>query len=139
MCVGHSLGGALASLAAAWAAEQYPLTPVTLYTFGQPRPGDKAFAKHLESVGGYIVRVAHSNDLIPMAPLARLGFSHFYPAVYLAMELMSAARFHFTHSPLWRPMYSRGVADHFLGRCGCLQGQGWGREWGQGGDKGRAG
>ena len=37
MCCGHSLGGALAMLCAAWAAETYPLAQVSLITFGQVR------------------------------------------------------------------------------------------------------
>ena len=50
MCVGHSLGGALATVCAVWAPEQYPLAPVSLYTFGQPRVGNDEFVSHLNSV-----------------------------------------------------------------------------------------
>ena len=47
---GHSLGGALATVCAVWAPEQYPLAPVSLYTFGQPRVGNDEFVSHLNSV-----------------------------------------------------------------------------------------
>ena len=35
MCCGHSLGGALATLCAAWAAGQFPMAQVSMLTFGQ--------------------------------------------------------------------------------------------------------
>ncbi len=45
--VGHSLGGAMASLGAALAAHEKLFAPhrIKLVTLGQPRTGDLAFAK----------------------------------------------------------------------------------------------
>ena len=47
-CIGHSLGGAVATLAADWIKSQTGLT-VKLYTFGQPRIGMAAFCWRLTS------------------------------------------------------------------------------------------
>ncbi len=79
----RSAGGALATLGAVWAAGQYPLAPVSLFTFGQPRVGDKDFVQHLSMVTGYTARVIHRLDVVPLLPLNRQGFEHYYPAGYL--------------------------------------------------------
>ncbi|KAH8996499.1 alpha/beta-hydrolase [Lactarius hatsudake] len=49
---GHSLGGALASLAALSVKSNFPWVAVRLFTFGQPRTGDAAFADLLEAIVG---------------------------------------------------------------------------------------
>lgn len=56
ICCGHSLGGALASLGALWAAEVWPLTPVSVFTFGQPRVGNDKFVEVLQGVTSTGVR-----------------------------------------------------------------------------------
>jgi triacylglycerol lipase len=69
-CVGHSLGGALATLAAAHCAQRGYGKP-ELYTFGSPRVGFSHFASDLTSkLGGQnIHRVSHAADPVPMVPL----------------------------------------------------------------------
>ncbi|KAL9115863.1 MAG: hypothetical protein Q9227_000231 [Pyrenula ochraceoflavens] len=81
---GHSLGGSLASLAAA----QFSLTPtlntsLTLYTFGQPRTGNPAYASYMSShftttsnstTKSY--RVTHTDDGVPQLPPLDLGYLH---------------------------------------------------------------
>ena len=54
--IGHSLGGAVAQLAALWATLQFPRADVRAITFGSPRVGNKAFK----------VRVSPSLDWCPM-------------------------------------------------------------------------
>ena len=41
---GHSLGGAVANLAAATYKLQYPKAEVSLYTYGQPRVGNSLYS-----------------------------------------------------------------------------------------------
>ena len=65
---GHSLGGALATLAATL------VQPDALYTFGAPRVGDRAFAALLEDVP--TVRITDCADLISAVPPGWLGFDH---------------------------------------------------------------
>lgn len=68
-CVGHSLGGALATLAADWLACNTSKT-VKLYTFGSPRVGLDFFANECKRRLGEsnIHRVYHSQDAVPMVP-----------------------------------------------------------------------
>lgn len=69
-CIGHSLGGAVATLAADWVATTTSL-PVQLYTFGQPRVGMAFFSYRLTKKLGIqnIHRVFHTTDPVPMVPV----------------------------------------------------------------------
>ncbi|MCI0506531.1 MAG: lipase family protein [Gammaproteobacteria bacterium] len=69
-CVGHSLGGALATLAAEWCSANNIGQPV-LYTFGCPRVGSADFAKYLTDKLGdnNIYRVYHKSDPVSMVPI----------------------------------------------------------------------
>ena len=73
--VGHSLGGALATLAAELVAGM-GVAEVLLYTFGSPRVGNRGFAEALTgSVGAdNIYRVFHPADPVPMLPV--FPFAH---------------------------------------------------------------
>lgn len=68
-CVGHSLGGALVSLAADWLSSRG--YAVELYTFGSPRVGLADFATNLTGrLGrGRIHRACHSSDPVSMVPV----------------------------------------------------------------------
>ncbi|MCS4309268.1 hypothetical protein M2404_003639 [Rheinheimera pacifica] len=67
-CAGHSLGGALASLAAIWIKQHFG-NRVALYTYGAPRVGLNDFA--LKSSGSIdkIFRCLHGDDPVPMVPV----------------------------------------------------------------------
>lgn len=73
---GHSLGGALAVLAAASLIKE--AIPVAgLYTFGQPRVGDLAFAKKIdESLNRKIFRFVNNQDIVTRVPPRLGGYSH---------------------------------------------------------------
>ena len=73
---GHSLGGALANLAAARLAFQN--RPVSgLYTFGQPRAGLSEWARHFDAeMSGSTFRFVNNNDLVTRIPPRELGFRH---------------------------------------------------------------
>lgn len=68
-CVGHSLGGAVAALAADWLSAKGK--KVKLYTFGAPKPGLESFAVELTKRvrSENIFRVYHSTDVVPMVPV----------------------------------------------------------------------
>ncbi|WP_338847664.1 lipase family protein [Massilia sp. W12] len=72
--VGHSLGGALATITADFLSEQR--TPVKLYTFGCPRVGFTGFSRSLTQKLGTqnMFRVHHSADVVSMVPI--FPFSH---------------------------------------------------------------
>ncbi|MDK2779389.1 MAG: lipase family protein [Pseudomonadota bacterium] len=69
-CIGHSLGGAVASLAADWASSSLT-NPVKLYTYGAPRVGTDWFVKKTtETIGAdNMHRVYHRTDPVPMVPI----------------------------------------------------------------------
>lgn len=77
---GHSLGGALATLAA------YRRPPAALYTFGSPRVAGKDLARHLNGEQGINAwRVVNSTDIVPRVP-PPLGYRHVGHLVYLTFE-----------------------------------------------------
>ncbi|KAK5972857.1 Triacylglycerol lipase [Trichostrongylus colubriformis] len=67
---GHSLGGALATLAAARAAKQGLRTRenITVYTYGEPRVGDAQFATNYDSMIKDSYRVVNRRDIVPHLP-----------------------------------------------------------------------
>ncbi len=69
-CIGHSLGGAVASLAADWLKKKAGKS-VKLYTFGAPRVGTYFFAKSTTDTLKVenIHRVYHQTDPVPMVAL----------------------------------------------------------------------
>lgn len=93
---GHSLGGALATLAAAQLSISNFTSATTssstntdnaesgkgeediyLFTYGCPRVGNAAFATHLTTLlGGRNFRTTHLNDLVPRIPPKWAGYVH---------------------------------------------------------------
>jgi Lipase (class 3)/C2 domain/RhoGAP domain len=75
---GHSLGGALASLALSLALlRPKPIVVNGCYTFGQPRVGCRAFSEFVaESAPLIIQRVQNSSDVVPSTPPSSAGFHH---------------------------------------------------------------
>lgn len=68
-CIGHSLGGAVANIAALALSEVGH--SVSLYTFGAPRAGSVAMAQQLDrNVGSEnIYRVYNQSDVVPLVPI----------------------------------------------------------------------
>ncbi len=79
-CVGHSLGGALASVTAEYVKATTGYKPY-LYTFGAPRVGLHAFADMFTSTIGpeRLFRVYHRTDIVPCIP--------FWPFVHFPTRL----------------------------------------------------
>ena len=69
-CLGHSLGGAVASLAADWVAKNTS-NRARLYTFGAPRVGTEWFVKSTTDniLARNMFRVYHRTDPVPMVAL----------------------------------------------------------------------
>ena len=70
---GHSLGGALATLAAVDVHQTYGLN--SLITFGEPRVGNQQFSDFFKPVVTNY-RVTHYADIVPHIPLTAQGFYH---------------------------------------------------------------
>lgn len=86
-CIGHSLGGAIATLAADWFKYNKGIS-VKLYTFGAPKPALAIFSNRLtyNLSKKHIHRVYHATDPVPMIPLFPFvhpplpGFGHYIPS-----------------------------------------------------------
>ena len=78
---GHSLGGAIAALAAA--TMRNAGRTVALYTFGSPRIGGTKISDYISKQSGGNYRVTHWNDPIPKLPLLTMGYVHMSPEYYI--------------------------------------------------------
>lgn len=84
---GHSLGGSVATLAAA-TLSSVGYTPSLLVTFGSPRTGNKEFTDCLNTyIKDTSFRITHHRDPIVHLPLSCWGYSHiaaeiFYPNIH---------------------------------------------------------
>jgi hypothetical protein len=117
---GHSLGAALATLAATL------VPPEALYTFGSPRVGDARFVALLEDVR--CVRTTGCSDLVCAVPPAWLGFRHCGPHAYVDRDGRTVADPHpvlvrndqaigrreYRRDFAWRlgTVWSRRLSDH---------------------------
>jgi hypothetical protein len=79
--VGHSLGGAIASLAAAHLRNSG--LNVALYNFGSPRIGGTKISSYITNQPGGNFRMTHWNDPVPKIPLLTMGYVHISPEYYI--------------------------------------------------------
>jgi len=71
---GHSLGGALAMVTAAFLANVPNLSIAGVFTFGQPRVGDSTFqARYDKTLGNITFRCVNDRDLVPHLPPRELS------------------------------------------------------------------
>jgi hypothetical protein len=88
---GHSLGGALAILAASRAPLEPNVQQVVVYTFGSPRNGgEKFFDDYTPPLGNSTFRFVHGSDIVPTVPLTLL---HVYRHVGGAVQCRSGGVF----------------------------------------------
>src|SRR5712691_173337 len=74
---GHSLGAALAALAAAELRDKPDKPVYGLYTFGQPRTGDRVFKRTFDrDFESQCFRFVNNNDLVTRVPTRAMGYSH---------------------------------------------------------------
>ncbi|KAI6225172.1 Lipase-like protein [Aphelenchoides fujianensis] len=82
---GHSLGGGLAAIAAGElvGVERVAAERVVMLNFGQPRVGDREYARQYEKLLPFAYRVVHANDLVPhVPPVAFDGYQHFRNEIF---------------------------------------------------------
>jgi triacylglycerol lipase len=80
---GHSLGGALAELCAAQAffVSHVPIQGV--YTFGQPRVGNDAFAHAaFDAYGTRVFRFINNQDIVPRVPFFGMTYRHYGTEIF---------------------------------------------------------
>jgi len=78
IAVGHSLGGAVASLCGLSVKVNFPEEEVKIYTFGQPRTGNAPYAALVEQTVGFfnVFRAVHTFDGVPTVISPKFGYSH---------------------------------------------------------------
>ncbi len=84
---GHSLGGAMATIAASMLADDdEPFFGV--YTFGSPRCGDKEFARVYRNDGPQqrTFRFQNNNDIVTRVPARVMGYRHVGQLVYISED-----------------------------------------------------
>jgi len=75
---GHSLGGALASMAGLYFKEEYGLEALGIYTFGQPKLGGREFVDfYMSNVCPNLFVHVNDEDIVPKVPPKVLKFVHF--------------------------------------------------------------
>jgi predicted lipase len=82
---GHSLGGAIATLATYEIKKIYPNDDVKTYIFGAPRVGNKAFYLKFKSMtDNNVFRVVHMDDVVPHIPVdfSNDGYHHIQQEVW---------------------------------------------------------
>jgi hypothetical protein len=83
--VGHSLGGALANLAAL-ALSNRGFVIYGLFTFGAPRVGWRSFAKRFKKLIHRSAQFVNANDLVPKIPPPVFGYVHIGKRYYLTTD-----------------------------------------------------
>ncbi len=101
---GHSMGGALATIAACIIRGYYPYLTVGLITFASPKVGDAVFATTVQNAVNYHFRLVNENDPVPSFPRNK-EFHHVPGKVYHLPEFVT------DKSKSW---ISRRVAGHKL-------------------------
>ncbi len=83
---GHSLGGALATLAVATLIDADE-TFYGAYTFGCPRVGDRNFARNFNvEAKGKVFRFQNNADIVSRVPARIMGYSHVGSFVYISED-----------------------------------------------------
>ncbi|MBI3892979.1 MAG: lipase family protein, partial [Candidatus Wallbacteria bacterium] len=81
---GHSLGGAVAELAADRLTAEKLGDVRFLYTYGKPAAGDGGYSAQLAArLQDKLYRIVNNDDLVPRLPPAELGYSHAGRLCYL--------------------------------------------------------
>ncbi|KAL8950163.1 MAG: hypothetical protein Q9222_003791 [Ikaeria aurantiellina] len=82
---GHSLGGAIAIIAAAELrqVDDHFLAVTELYTFGSPRIANKEGAAWLSRQSRYSWRITYDDDIVPRLPPRAIGYHHTEPEYWI--------------------------------------------------------
>ncbi|KAI9878507.1 MAG: hypothetical protein M1830_000688 [Pleopsidium flavum] len=84
---GHSLGGAIAIIAAAElrnAGMNVAMDAGLQYNFGQPRIGNDVTANYISNQAGGNYRATHTDDPVPRLPDTSLGYRHTFPEYWIS-------------------------------------------------------
>lgn len=121
---GHSLGGALATLAAAKLRLEREQPVNGVYTFGQPRVGDIKFRQAYDlDMGARHFRLVHNNDIVPRVPFRAMSYRHAGQLVYFNYQRLRMQEMEWWEILLdrvkgrWEDLFdpgTDGVKDHSM-------------------------
>jgi triacylglycerol lipase len=94
---GHSLGGALATLAVAKLRMEEDRCVNGLYTFGSPRVGDRIFARNFNMEFNAAYRIVNNNDVVTRVPARLMMYSHVGQFLYIDTEKRLHEDIHWWH------------------------------------------
>ena len=73
---GHSLGGALATLCGLDIQYNFPDVSVSVYTYGSPKVGNRAFVRAYNQRVPKTFRFVYGRDIVPQVPRWWMGYCH---------------------------------------------------------------
>lgn len=82
IATGHSLGGAVATIGAAYLRESEGVA-VDIYSYGAPRVGNDVFANFVTDQPGAEYRITHGRDPVSRLPPIIFGYRHHSPEYWL--------------------------------------------------------
>eukprot|EP00887_Chlorella_sp_A99_P006190 scaffold3.g6190.t1 len=128
LITGHSLGGGIATLCAQALARRHPGASITVYTYGQPRVGNRAFALEYNELVTNHWSLICGNDPVPRIP-AGWGYKRNGQRVFLAKGDLAVRPSHLEMSVVTS---APSVANHFitayrLAMADVLRAQFWGK------------
>jgi len=85
--VGHSLGGAMASICALEMRLVLGVKDVRVTTFGSPRVGNAEFYRLFQGALPESRRFTHGHDIVPSVPVVYMGFNH-VATEFFSIEVM---------------------------------------------------
>uniref|UniRef100_A0AAF5DS75 Fungal lipase-like domain-containing protein n=1 Tax=Strongyloides stercoralis TaxID=6248 RepID=A0AAF5DS75_STRER len=93
---GHSLGAAMASICGSTISylKYTNVNNIKQITFGQPRTGDKNYAKAVDNLISYSYRVIHKKDPVPHLPFKNLfGYVHHKEEIFYDNNMMPGSNY----------------------------------------------
>jgi triacylglycerol lipase len=121
LVTGHSMGAALAVIAADHFLSEKNLRATAVYALGMPRVGDEDFAsRYNKTLGSATYRLVHGTDIVAAVPPSSFGFRHVGRLISCARGTHFAAEppvSEFSDDPQFRDSllggFQEGVSDLF--------------------------
>ncbi|GMT36423.1 hypothetical protein PFISCL1PPCAC_28683, partial [Pristionchus fissidentatus] len=92
---GHSLGGSMASIAAAMIVKEqlWQADKIRVVTFGEPRTGNGEYSATMAANIPNMHRVVHLNDVVVHKPWAMWGYKHTQQEIYYDNDMSDFSAF----------------------------------------------
>ncbi|KAJ2162594.1 hypothetical protein GGF46_000597 [Coemansia sp. RSA 552] len=116
VAVGHSLGGSRASMFVADFVLRHPqyAARVQMYTYGQAKSGNRAFADFMNGLGVPIYRAVNRGDIVPHLPLTDTRLVHFGTEVWttLSNRIVACPNTDYSRCSNSLPLPAYSTSDH---------------------------